>query len=539
MLKKINNVGIIGGGVSGLSSYYYLRNGLYLSDNPNREIKINIYEKSNKLGGNIQTNIFNSNNNNNNKTNNDTSNNNIVVEKGPRSLRAAGKGLNTLELVKRLGISNDIIFSSKKSNGKFLLIDGKVQEVPMGSLFKIALFSLKYGLISAILKEPFQKIPKAVKERDPNYDESIFDFFSRRLGKSVTQRFIEPFCLGIYAGDFKKLSIKSCFPAVCKVEPFNGLILGNIFTSAEEKAKYETAKEKFEKSLIPTKLSLKEVLDKDIDKTGVFSFKENGLSQLIQKFRKNIESDGRTKLHFSSTIKEISKTNSGAIKIIDESGAAQEFDRLITTIPFVELAPMFKESDPTLSKLLEAMNYSSIAVVNFIYKSNEKVSNKIQDKGFGYLISSKENNPVIGVCFDSNTFPEFVNNNNNNSTANESIITIMIGGNKGISERNDKWVDVTKSTSEELINIASKHLDKYLDIESKPDFTNVQIYNNGIPHYEVGHQKLIDEINKHIYSNYSNTLLLGGNSLEGVGINDAIFKSKTLIHSLGLYKKVK
>ncbi|KAN0016069.1 hypothetical protein ACTFIU_006022 [Dictyostelium citrinum] len=527
----IQKVGIIGSGISGLSSYYYLRNGISKISQSNN-IKINIFEKSNKVGGNIQTKIFQGNN----------KDEKIVVEEGPRSLRALGRGLNTLELIKRLGISNEIIFSSANSNGKFLLLDGKPKEIPMNSIFDIIKFSFKHSIVSSILKEPFKKIPPQVKEMDPNWDESVHDFFSRRLGKKMTKTFIEPTILGIYGGDYTNLSIKSTFKRAALLEPFGGLIFGSLFKSKKQK-QFELDLDKNEKHLLPSKNSLTELFNKDIDKTNVFSFKENGLSTMIKRLKSLIDSDILTKLYLSTTIVDIEKNKDGTLKVIDNKGNKYEFDQLISTIPLNQLAPIFKKSDPKLSQLLQSINYTSIAVINLIYKSNKNVVKKINDKGFGYLVPSKENQSVIGVCFDSNTFPQFVNNNNNNNNKNnnndniendQSIITVMIGGNKGIKDRNDNWIDVTNTSKEKLLDIALKHLDKVLDIESSPDFTNVSIYDNGIPHYNVGHQNLINEIQNHITENYGTSLLLGGNSIDGVGINDSIHKSKQLVSSLKL-----
>ncbi|KAK5583673.1 hypothetical protein RB653_005271 [Dictyostelium firmibasis] len=520
----IQKVGIIGGGISGLSSYYYLRNGIHLtSKNVSNGLKINIFEKSNKVGGNIQTKIFKG----------DKKDEKIIVEEGPRSLRALGRGLNTLELIKRLGISNDVIFSSANSNGKFIFLDGKPKEIPMSGLFDIIKFSFKHSIVGSILKEPFNKIPKQVKQMDPNWDESIYDFFSRRLGKNMAKTFIEPTCLGIYGGDYTNLSIKSTFKRAALLESFGGLIFGLLFKSKKQK-QFESELDKNENRLLPSKTSLKELFDKDSDKTNVFSFKDSGLSRMIERLKSLIDSDSQTKLYLSTSISEIQKNNkdNGSIKVVDNKGNQYQYDQLISTIPLNQLAPMFKKSDPKLYQLLQLVDYTSIAVVNLVYKSNKKVLKKIQDKGFGYLVPSKENQSVIGVCFDSNTFPEFVNNNEKENSSEQSIITVMIGGNKGIKDRNDHWIDVTNTSKDKLLEISLNHLDKVLDIESSPDFTNVSIYENGIPHYKVGHQNLLNEIQQHITENYGTSLLLGGNSIDGVGINDSIHKSKQLVSSL-------
>lgn len=75
---------VVGGGVSGLSTAYYLSK---LSKLANRQIgKIVVLESSNRFGGWVDT------------VQNDR--NGVLHELGPRSLRRAGKsGENTLQLV--------------------------------------------------------------------------------------------------------------------------------------------------------------------------------------------------------------------------------------------------------------------------------------------------------------------------------------------------------------------------------------------------------------------------------------------------------
>jgi len=506
--NKSKRIAVIGGGISGLTASYYLLNGVGNIGSPiptshNNKYIITLYEKNDRFGGNIKTTKLDK--------------QNCVVEQGPRSIRAAGTGINTLELVNRLGLENELIFANKKSDGKFLLLDGEIQELPNPKkILKSLQFVFSQGIVSSFLTEPFKKVPKDAIQQ-PDFDESIHSFFNRRLGSNFADTLIEPMCLGIHGGDYKKLSIRACFPAIANREINNNSLLGlNLFGKKSNQQKANI--------LLPEKQSIKGILDKDLDKTGVFSF-QNGLDTLISTLVSTLKEGGVT-LNPSTTIQEI-KREENLFKITDKKGNVQEFDHIISTIPFSSLYPLFSKSDKSLENLLHSIPYTSISVLNLVYKNKPHVSEKIKDKGFGYLIPSKEQVPVLGVCFDSNTFPEFIQ-----SSDRDSIITVMIGGNQGIRERNSEWVNVGQSEKEDLLKIAKNHLEKYMDIKDEPDWTNVEIYRNGIPHYEVGHQKRINSIQSYVEKNYGDKLILGGNALDGVSINDSILKSKSLVYNL-------
>jgi protoporphyrinogen oxidase len=57
--------------------------------------------------------------------------------------------------------------------------------------------------VKGLLLEPFRSAAKAGVS-----DESVYDFATRRLGKDVADRMIDPLCVGIYGGDCRTLSLK-------------------------------------------------------------------------------------------------------------------------------------------------------------------------------------------------------------------------------------------------------------------------------------------------------------------------------------------
>lgn len=115
---------------------------------------------------------------------------------------------------------------------------GELKKLPSGfkELFAGAASGemLPAALLAGVVKDAF-----LAKKADPRFysareameekDESVFDFASRRLGKTVATFFIDPLCVGVFGGDARKLSLKSCFPILADFEAKEGsVVLGAI-----------------------------------------------------------------------------------------------------------------------------------------------------------------------------------------------------------------------------------------------------------------------------------------------------------------------
>ncbi|EFA78374.1 protoporphyrinogen oxidase [Heterostelium album PN500] len=503
-------VAVLGGGVSGLTAYHYLTKRVGLAaqlrakQNEDDMLKIDLFESSPRTGGRIETEVWEK----------------SVIERGPRSIRVAGHGIHTLDLVAELRLENQILFACKKAKTRYMLIDGKVQPLP-SSFLNAVRFGFSNGLVYPILSEIF-------RSRSKEEDESIQSFFSRRLGENAASMFVEPVCLGIHGGDYTRLSIKSCFPSLYELERESGsLILGSLLAKKKQEAE----------SLEKTALSLdhdsvrrvKSMLNKDNDSTRIFSFKDGGLQMLTDKLTKSIP---ERKLYMNTHIQSIERSDKNGTpvyRLVDSHGNEHEYDTVVSTVPLHQWASKkpLGSFDSELAALCSKMEYSNIAVVNLVYDSTP-VRARVSGLGFGYLVASREGLPVLGVAVDSNTFPESAGMGNGGA---RSIITVMIGGNSGISQRNPQWQDVINMKKSTLIDIAIKHVEQYLGLneaQTRPIHTAATIYHNAIPHYSVGHQALCKQIEQHLQDKYKGTLQLGGNHMIGVGVNDSIYNSKSI-----------
>lgn len=184
-----------------------------------------------------------------------------------------------------------------------------------------------------------------------------------------------------------------------------------------------------------------------------------------------------------------------------------EATHVFSTIPACYLAPAVRGALPKLASALDEIKFVDMAMVHVGFNARVLASD-----GFGYLVPTAERERVLGVVFDSNTFP--VQNASDNDE--QTRVTVMSGG--------AHLPNVRSIPSEELEATAVDALRRHLGIERKPDFARVLTMQNAIPQYHVGFAKTLGRIEQEAVPG----LYLGGNSFYGIGLADCVTRSKEL-----------
>ncbi|HEY6952299.1 MAG TPA: protoporphyrinogen oxidase, partial [Bacteroidota bacterium] len=209
-MKKRPSVVIIGGGISGLATAWWLHKASF---------DVVVLEREQELGGTMQT----------------IHDRGWLIESGPNS------ALETTPLFKTLtadtGLAGEVVYANEIGNNRYILRGGKLHALPMspGAFLKSHLWSTGGKL--RLLKEPF--IGRA------DHEETIARFVERRLGREFLDYAINPFVAGVYAGNPEELSVRAAFPKLYALEErYGGLIKGQIRGRSERGKRAEKSKDR-------------------------------------------------------------------------------------------------------------------------------------------------------------------------------------------------------------------------------------------------------------------------------------------------------
>ncbi|CAF0780922.1 unnamed protein product [Didymodactylos carnosus] len=493
-----NIIGILGGGIGGLVSAYYLAQKALLTKT---NITILLFEKSSRFGGWIKSNHL-------TKTYDKH-----IFELGPRTLRLKSgfsslsnyPAINTLELLKNLQIF-DTQFSpietkSPTYRNRLIYYQNK--------LINLENLSIIYG--GKPLKFPpfvyllYEYFSPSIKVED----ESIRSFLHRRLGDMLSEDIVEylldPLLKGIYAGSVNNLSAKTVLRKLFNSEQKYGSVIAgwNKMKIIDDK----------EQSIFD---DLQHSNYKDlINKYSIYYFKD-GMEILVQTLIKYLRSLPNIQLYENEAIEKIEFCQNSTVKLKTKLNRLINVDHLISALPSYELASIINNNN-NLKTVLNRIPFVPMIVVNLLY-SNKNI---FPQSAFGYLIPSKEESYLLGVLFDSCVREQ------TDKEKMGSQLTVMMGG---------AWYDklkLNRYSDEQLLKTIQNELKKHINLDEKPIHYQISRLNNAIPNYNVGHQNILDDLDTIIYKE-NLPLTLVGNSYRGVGINDVIYDARVEIEYLNL-----
>jgi oxygen-dependent protoporphyrinogen oxidase len=444
-MKLNNKITILGAGITGLATAHWLEK---------EGFDISIFEQNSEAGGAMVTNVV----------------DDFIIDFGPNS------GLETTpkirEIVTDIGLSDEMIYANEEGNTRYILKNNELLPLPTSPFRFVGtkLFSTSAKL--RLLKEPF------IGKSNDGYYQSIAEFVERRLGREFLENAIDPFVSGVYAGDPNKLSVKSAFPKLYRLEEvYGGLIKGMIKGAKERKLRNEESKQS----------------------AKMFSFK-NGM----QSFPKTIAQKLKGKIYYNSLIKNIRRQNSKIIVELLHNGENIEVksDVLLSTIPAHLLGKFATSLDSKLNDHLNAIHYPPVLVLFLGYKK-KAIGQKLD--GFGFLIPSQEKKKFLGAIWSSTIF-------DNRSPSDKASFTLFIGG-----ARNP---DFKHEESEAIIKEGLKEFHEIMRINEEPILIQWKFWDKAIPQYNLGYVE-----HEHYFEKFEREnpgIFLGGNYRGGISVGDCI-----------------
>jgi len=465
---------ILGGGLSGLSSAYYLAKTLPAAH------KIVLLEKSSRFGGWVHT----------------TQASGISFENGPRSVRPVGlQGLLTLQLIDELGLTPSLLTVSRShpsAKNRFIYYNGQLNRAPSSLASAVsASFSGTSpftGVIPAVLKEPFKQRNRTLD------DESIDSFIARRFSRSFADNVLSALVHGIYAGDTRQLSMKAVFPSLWNLEQRKGSVVRGMLSGGSKPSQGDAdAYKQLSQEYEPMVKRMKDV--------SVYSL-EGGLERLPLSLVSFLEKHPNVEMRRECPTDAVSYDGTH-FKIRTPSDEIQA-SKVVSALSSSALGTLLPLPH------LQHNRSVTVGVVNLAFPS----SFKLPVQGFGYLIPrsvNRKENPhqALGVVFDSDMF----------GSTDATKITVMMGGHY--------WDGQTIPSTEDLEAQAMEtvRLHGLVPDGLEPLLTRATIQKDCIPQYAVGHPQRMRELHEYALSHFDGKLGLVGSSYGGVGMNDVVKSS--------------
>ncbi|KAM6434766.1 protoporphyrinogen oxidase isoform 2-T3 [Liasis olivaceus] len=467
-------VAVLGGGVSGLAACYYLARSTLAS-------KVILLEGSPRLGGWIHS---------------TQTEDGAVFEHGPRGIRPTGAvGKNTLLMVSELGLEADVLpvpGDHPASKNRYLYVGGTLHKLPSG--------------ISGVFRTvpPFSRpliwsgLKDLVAPRGTAPDETVHAFVARRCGQEVADVAIDSLCRGVFAGDCRALSIRSCFPALFLAERKRGSVILGMALAKSKKSPVDCRLIRQAQEGCWSQWSLRGGLQTLPEALAAFS-RQRGVE-----------------IHCNALVKRLERTASGSWQIALQDGTV-EADHVISALPAKALAALLPAGSEPLIRDLSAVQAVSVAVVNLQYENAQ-----LPVTGFGHLVPSFEDRPLLGIVYDSVAFPE-----QDGRQGCATRLTVMMGGAWFTSNLGDP--DTVPHT--ELLSRAQEAVRQHLGITTEPARSIVKVHKACIPQYTLGHWKHIESAASYL-KQQNLPLSLVGASYAGVSVSECIFSAQTAVAQL-------
>jgi protoporphyrinogen/coproporphyrinogen III oxidase len=365
---------------------------------------------------------------------------------------------------------------------RLILKNGRWEALPSGltSAINTPLFSLPDKI--RLLGEPF-------RARGKNPDESLKSLVLRRMGKSFLDYAIDPFILGVYAGDPDKLVTRHAFPKLYRLEQDFGSFIGGSFRKG---FKAKSAREQ---------LATREV----------FSCR-GGLGNLT---RALMTSAGKEKFRFGCKDVRISAVNEHFhISYTGPDGLPVNLTarQVITTTGAHALPELLTFLHPTDRAVLAKIKYSPVVEVSLGF--SQWTGRKLD--AFGGLIPHRENRDLLGVLFLSAFLQD-------RAPAGGALLTLFMGG-----IRKPDWI---LASDEEVMKTVSAELIDLMDLrEFNPSLVRISRYTHAIPQYGIESDEKIQIIGS-IMKDHPG-LIIGGNLVDGIGMADRIRQGRMLAESV-------
>jgi protoporphyrinogen/coproporphyrinogen III oxidase len=426
------HVTIIGGGIAGLSTAYYLEEKARAQG---KDIQYALLESGDRWGGKIDTATVDG----------------FLIEGGPDLLltqKPAG-----IQLCRDLGLGDRLIPTNNDRQKTFLVQKGRLVQFPADfSLIPTRFWPFALSGLFSWSAKIRMGLELFVPPRKETSDESLADFIRRRLGQEAMDKIGGPMLAGIHSADPERLSLLGSFPMYAMMEKKYGSLI-----------KAARAMRKSRPALAPGQKP-----------PAMFNSLIGGLGEMVDALTERLGGDLRTGV----TIETIEKAEDGFRVRVD--GQTFSTDALVLATPAYAAGDLVGGFAPELAAALKAIRYVSTATISMGYRKSD-VAGQHDFEGFGFLIPKSEGRRISG-CTWASTKLDF------RAPEDGILLRTFVGG--------TGQEDLVNLTDDELVALSREEIADLMGVTAEPKVTRIFRWPNGRPQYDVGHLDRVADMEK-------------------------------------------
>jgi oxygen-dependent protoporphyrinogen oxidase len=439
------DVVVVGGGVAGLAVTRALAQ---------KELSCALLESSPQWGGVVRT----------------LRAGGFTLDAGPDSILAQKP--EGIALCRELGLEAELVPTNPRQRAVYVLFGGRLHAMPEGMVLGVPTrpWSLMYSRLFTWPGKMRMALEPLMPGRRDGGDESIADFFRRRLGREALDRIGEPLLGGIHAGDPERLSILETFPRLREMEKTHGSLLRGM-RAAAARAHGGAA--------------------------GFLALK-GGMSDLVTALVEQMPS--MAALHTGAPVMRIVRDGQGFV--VETPAALWRSRAVVVAAPAHRAAPLVAPLAADLGAALASIRFASTATVLLGFR-REDVMHPLD--GYGLVVPRRERLRTLACSFVSTKL-------SNRAPDGQVALRGFLGG----------MLDpqVVEQDDAALVQRVVDDMSGPLGIRGTPLLAEVSRYPFGTPQMEVGHSERMAAADRALADVPG--LFLTGAGLRGTGLPDVI-----------------
>jgi len=468
--RLTHHVAIIGGGITGLSTAWYLQQAAARDTLP---LRYTVLEKSARWGGKIQTDHVDG-----------YGEQPFVIERAGDAFLTAQKPW-AMDLAYELRLDEQILPTNDANRSVYVLKAGELLPIPAG-LRLIVPTDREAFLASSLLSDAGKQRmlqEEQIAPRADDADESVAQFVRRRLGDEALDMLAEPLLSGIYNADPAEQSILATFPRFRQLEQQYGSLIGGMQAAMQRAAgdrRLETG-------------------DRRRPVSAFISFRD-GTETLPSELAARLTGDMR----LSTGVERIGWADSGAYVLQLDNGETLRADSVVVTPPARIAGPLLRPLAPAAADQLDQLRTVSTGVIFLAFHSAD-VQHPLD--GFGVVIPRREGRPINAMTWMTTKFAH-------RAPEGYVLLRIFFGG--------VRTPQTMQLEDDDVLAVARAELRDLMGIDAQPVFHRVYRWWNAQPQYDVSHLERMDAIDAALPAR----VYIAGSPYRGVGIPDCVRQGK-------------